>query len=124
VSKVASPHVVVLAAAVRKRLKKLSRTATAQYRQVVRAKILLEAAGGMRNAAIARKVGVHVETVRRLRKRFCVEGEAAMADRPHPGRVPVYGPTARLQIVETATGEKPEADSCGAVGLLHRFVVR
>lgn len=110
-SKVASPQVVVLPAAVRKRLKTLARTATAPYRQVVRAKILLGAAGGMRNAAIARKVGVHVETVRRLRKRFCVEGEAAIADWPRPGRAPVYGPAARLKIVETVTGEKPEADS-------------
>ena len=79
-SKVASPHVVVLAAAVRKRLKKLSRTATAQCRQVVRAKILLEAAGGMRNAAIARKVGVHAETVRR-------KPEASGRSWPGSGRV-------------------------------------
>ncbi|WP_406316838.1 hypothetical protein OHA77_06525 [Streptosporangium sp. NBC_01639] len=55
-SKVASPHVVVLPAAVRKRLKKLA-CASPPYRQVVRVKILLAAAGGMRNTAIAAKAG-------------------------------------------------------------------
>ncbi|WP_406316837.1 hypothetical protein [Streptosporangium sp. NBC_01639] len=34
-----------------------------------------------------------------------------MTDRPRPGRVSVYGPAARLKIVETVTGEKPETDS-------------
>ena len=89
-----SPYVVVLSAAVRTRLKKLARTAVAPYRQVVRARILLDAAAGRSNAATARTHGVHVDTVRRCRRRFRAEGQAALIDPPRPGRPRRYGPAA------------------------------
>lgn len=47
---------------------------TAEVRVVTRAKIVLAAAGRCSNAEIAAQVGVHVDTVRRVRSRFVVEG--------------------------------------------------
>jgi DNA-binding NarL/FixJ family response regulator len=44
-----------------------ARTATAPYRQVLRAKIVLLAAAGLANATIARRLGVTVNTVRKWR---------------------------------------------------------
>jgi len=81
---------VVLGAAQRTRLKKLAATASAPYRQVWRAKILLAAADNRwSRAAIARRYEAHPDTVRRLCARFREEGEAALVDRPRPGRPPL-----------------------------------
>lgn len=109
---VASPHdVVALGAAERNRLKKLARSPSTPYRLVIRARIVRTAAGGASNAAIARKLSVHVDTVRRWRRRFCNEGEAGLSDRPRRGRPRVYGADDRIKVVATVTEETPEADS-------------
>lgn len=109
---VASPHdVVALGAAERHRLKKLSRSLSASHRLVIRARIVRAAAGGASNAAIARKLTVHVDTARRWRRRFCAEREAGLADRARPGRPRIYGPEERIRIVGTVTEATPEADS-------------
>jgi transposase len=103
---------VVLGAGERKRLKKLARTASAPYRRVRRARILLDAADGRHaKAALARRHGVHPDTVGRLCVRFAAEREAALDDRRRCGRPPVYGAEARLRILGAATEETPEADS-------------
>src|SRR6266542_5748288 len=76
---------IVLAACDRHRLKRLERSQTAPYRQVVRAKIVLLAARGMSNERIACRVGVTVDTVRKWRGRFAAHGLAGLADRKRPG---------------------------------------
>jgi transposase len=86
-----SPLVVRLQASERKLLKRLVRTPTAQYRQVLRAKIVLAAGAGLTNAHIARRLGVTPNTVRKWRKRFIAEGLAGLADRKRSGRPRVYG---------------------------------
>jgi len=53
-----SPFVVMLTASQRRWLKALARRPTAQQRQVTRARIVLLAAAGWTNAAIARKLGL------------------------------------------------------------------
>jgi hypothetical protein len=50
---------IVLSASVRHRLKRLTRTASAEHRQVVRATIVLLAAGGLPNSGIAERVVFH-----------------------------------------------------------------
>jgi len=110
---------VVLGAAQRRRLKTLARTASAPYRRVTRAKILLAAADGrVPRAAIAARYDVHDDTVRRLCARFAAEGEAALCDRPRSGRPRRYGPDAQLAILTTATQTTPEADSHWSHALL------
>src|SRR6266536_4244183 len=53
---------IVLAACDRHRLKRLERSQTAPYRQVLRAKIVLLAARGVPNQKIAARLGVAVDT--------------------------------------------------------------
>ncbi len=85
-----SPFKVRLTASERKLLKARVRTPTAQYRQVLRAKIVLAASAGIANALIARRLDVAVNTVSKWRKRFSLEGLDGLADRPRPGRPRSY----------------------------------
>ncbi len=58
----------------RKILEALSRSATAPHREVVRARVLLLAADGVANTAIAARLGVSPGSVRAWRDRFGVQG--------------------------------------------------
>lgn len=102
-----SRDVVMLGPRRRGRLEALVRRGTAQVREVTRARIVLAAAGRLSNAEIAGQVGVHVDTVRRVRSRFVTEGMSFLADRPRPGRPLVYDLDARLLVVATATSIPP-----------------
>lgn len=87
-----SPHVIKLSAADRAVLEKQSRSYTARHADVIRAKIVLLCADGHPNAAIAARLGVHVNVVSTWRKRFFEAGPDGLADRPRPGR-PRSGPS-------------------------------
>jgi transposase len=87
----------VLAACDRHRLKRLERSQTAPYRQVLRAKIVLLAARGLPNARIAARLGITVDTARKWRGRFVAHGLAGLADRPRAGRPARFTP---LQVAE------------------------
>jgi Homeodomain-like domain len=69
-----SPFQITLRASERRWLKALTRRGTAQYRQVLRAQIVLLAATGWTNAGIARKLGLAPNTAGKWRKRFFQEG--------------------------------------------------
>jgi DNA-directed RNA polymerase specialized sigma24 family protein len=81
-----SPFVVILTASERRVLEGRLRRATAQQREVVRARIVLAAADGQQNAQIAGRLGVAVNTVSKWRKRFVEEGLGGLRDRRRPGR--------------------------------------
>jgi transposase len=87
-----------------------ARSQAAPHRAVIRARILLAAAGGASNAQIARDTGVHIDTVRARRKRFGQAGLAALGDARRPGRPKIYGPEARLRIAAAVTSAVPEAE--------------
>ncbi|MGP4092632.1 IS630 family transposase [Streptomyces sp. KR55] len=108
---VASPFQVAWDGEQRTLLEELTRSRTAPLRRVQRARAALACAEGHANAAIARALGVHLDTVRRWRKRFATEGLAALEDRPRPGRSRRYGPDVRLAIVATVTSARPATDS-------------
>jgi transposase len=95
----------------RHRLEAVVRSRTAPIRDVQRAQIVLGAADGLSNAAIARVLRIRQNTVRSWRGRFADHGMAGLVDRPRVGRPVVYGPDVHLRIVATVTGERPEADS-------------
>jgi transposase len=78
---------------------------------VIRARIILAAADGVSNAAIARTLSITVDTARTWRARFTAHGIAGLGDRKRSGRPPRYGPDVHLRIVATVTGQQPEADS-------------
>ncbi|MGW5459493.1 helix-turn-helix domain-containing protein [Streptomyces sp. NPDC003996] len=107
----ASPFQVAWDGEQRKVLEELARSRTAPLRRVQRARAALACADGGANAAIARALGVHVDTVRRWRKRFAADGLAALEDRPRPGRSRRYGPDAHLAIVATVTSAWPATNS-------------
>jgi len=87
----------VLAAGDRHRLKRLERSQTAPYRQVLRAKIVLLAARGVANQGIAARLHVTVDTARKWRGRFATHGMDGLKDRPRPGRPPRFTP---VQVAE------------------------
>ncbi|MFG2586579.1 IS630 family transposase [Streptomyces malaysiensis] len=108
---VVSPFQVAWDGEEHKVLEELARSRTAPLRQAQRARAALACAEGGANAAIARALGVHLDTVRRWRKRFAAEGLAALEDRPRTGRSRRYGPDVHLAIVATVTSARPETDS-------------
>ncbi|MDG4762511.1 IS630 family transposase [Solwaraspora sp. WMMD406] len=88
---------ITVSAADRHRLETLARSHAAGYQQVIRARIVRDAARGHSNAAIARRHQVTVDTVRRWRGRYADEGMAGLTDRPRSGRPPRLTP---VQIAE------------------------
>ena len=88
---------ITLSAAERHRLKALAHSHTAGYQQVIRARIVRDAAHGYSNAKIAGRQGVTVDTVRRWRGRYADEGFAGLADRRRSGRPPRFTP---VQVAE------------------------
>lgn len=91
-------------------LRELASSRTAPLRRVQRAHVALACAQGTghANAVIARTLRLHLDTVRRRRKRFTAEGLAALEDRPRPGHPRRYGPEAHLA---TVTSARPAVDS-------------
>jgi len=83
---------IILATAERHRLEKLAYSHTAGYQQVIRARIVLDAARGYSNAEISRRRGVAADTVRLWRGRHADEGMAGLADRHRSGRPPRFTP--------------------------------
>lgn len=106
-----SARAVVLEEEQRRQLEAVVRSRTAPVREVQRARIVLGAAAGRSNAAIARTLSIRVNTVRTWRGRFAEHGMGGLGDLPRPGRPPVYGPDVHLRIVAAVTSERPEADS-------------
>jgi len=83
---VTSPFVVVLTAAEETELLARVRSGRTEHRDRVRAQIVLAAAAGATNAAIAVGLGLCVDTARRWRRRFATNRLDGLTDRPRPGR--------------------------------------
>jgi transposase len=81
-----SPYVICLSGAERAGLESVSRRPTAPHRAVLRARIVLLAAGGAGNSEIAAQLRICEDTARKWRRRYCQGGPAALADAPRPGR--------------------------------------
>lgn len=72
-------------------LEKRASSRIASHSDVVRARIVLLAAEGVRNVEIAERTGVCVDVASKWRKRFCQEGLAGLNDRPRSGRPRTFG---------------------------------
>ena len=68
----------------------MSRRATAPFRLVLRARIVLLAADGLANCVIAERLGICEDTARKWRRRYCEQGIDGLADAPRPGRPRVF----------------------------------
>jgi transposase-like protein len=76
----------MLTASERRVLEGRLRRPTAPQREVVRARIVLQAADGEQNIMIAGRLGVAVNTVSKWRKRFVEAGLGGRGARQRPGR--------------------------------------
>jgi transposase len=88
---------ITLSAIDRRKLKALAYSHTAGYQQVIRARIIRDAAHGYSNTKIAARQRVHVDTVRYWRSRYADEGLPGLADRRRTGRPPQFTP---VQVAE------------------------
>ncbi|MFJ5804197.1 helix-turn-helix domain-containing protein, partial [Streptomyces decoyicus] len=82
-----------------------------EVRVVLRARVVLAAADGLANGAIARKLGVSVNTVRKWRGRFAARSVDGLRDAERSGRPKAYGPEVRLAIMATATSAPPHPET-------------
>jgi transposase len=104
-----SPYQVVLSDKDRRELTHRARSGRCPHRDVLRAAIVLAAAEGMTNAAIARGLGICVDTVRKWRARFCARGLPGLADRPRAGRRRTFSKTAEAEVKALACALPAEA---------------
>ena len=86
----------------RRALDKIVAAATSQVRQVERARIVLLAAEGRSNPAIAAELLCNVNTARLWRNRFLAQGLAGLADAPGRGRKPTIVGAREAEIVAAA----------------------
>jgi transposase len=99
---VISPYLIVLSAGEQPVLMARARSVRSAYRDRLRAQIVLAAAAGSTNVAIAAQVGVHVDTARKWRRRFAAARLAGLKDAPRSGRPPVFTATDRAEAIALA----------------------
>lgn len=90
-----SPYQIVLSDVERDELEARARRYTSAYAQVVRAKIVLMAADGLRNDQIAARLDTPRQVVSKWRKRFHEQRLAGLDDLPRVGRPPAFPPRGR-----------------------------
>ena len=83
-------------------VKRLAHSHTAPAQRVQRAQIIWRASCGESASAIAARVGLDGETVRKRIHRFNVEGLEALQDRHRSGRPPTYTPEQTAAVIATA----------------------
>ena len=88
-------------------VQKLAHSHTAPAQRVQRAQILWRASCGESAAAIAARVSLDGETVRKRIRRFNAEGLEALKDRYRSGRPPTYSAEQTATVIATAL-TKPE----------------
>jgi transposase len=90
---------------------------------VTRARILLKAAEGWEDRAIAAALSVGRATVERLRHRFVEEGLGALKERPRPGTQPKLDEKAEARLIAEACSGAPEGRKRWTLHLLADRVV-
>jgi len=88
-----SPYSIELTGEERLALEARARKYTLPYRDVVRARIVLLAAQGLRNDEIARRLDTRREVVSLWRKRFFEQRLAGLEELPRQGRPAIFSPT-------------------------------
>ena len=105
---ISSPFVIILSVADQAILSARAGSARAEHRMVIRATIVLAAADGHTNAAIAADLGMHIDTVRKWRRRFCQHGLDGLGDRPRSGRPAGFTPVQVAEVKALACTPPPE----------------
>ena len=90
-----SPYQILLSPEEAKELSRRAAKYTLPYFEVIRAKIILLAAQGLRNDEIAARLNTRREVVSMWRKRFFEQSVAGLEERPRPGRPRGFPPRTR-----------------------------
>jgi transposase len=90
-----SPFVIALRDQDRAVLEAAARRYTSPYRDVIRAKIVLLAAQGLRNDEIAQRLDTPRQVVSKWRKRFFERGLVGLEELARQGRPRVFSPRPR-----------------------------
>jgi transposase len=107
----------------REQLEHLLHRGTHATRKVTRARILLKAAEGAEDSAIAAALFVGRATVERTRPRFVAEGLAALEARPRPGTQPKLDAKAEARLIAEACRTAPAGRQRWTLHLLADRVV-
>jgi transposase len=91
----------------RQNLEQITRTRTAPYRAVQRARLILLAAEGMENKAIAREVGLSRSMVVKWRQRFAESRLEGLGDKPRSGKRPRYDRDTERRILALLDTDPP-----------------
>ena len=87
-----SPYSITLTSNEKSRLEDITRKYTSPYFQVVRAKVILMAAQGLRNDQIAERVSIPRQIVSKWRKQFFEDRLEGLENLPRSGRPPGFSP--------------------------------
>jgi putative transposase len=102
-------YIVCLTDEARQQLQALVCAGTRSVRVVRRAQILLKANEDLTDLEIVEHLGCSERQVRKIRRRFCVEGlEQALHDKPRSGKPPQFTPRQQQQMIALACTEPPE----------------
>jgi len=101
-------YLVTLSDEEREHLEQLLHSGTHATRKVTRARILLKAAEGWQDSALATALAVGRATVERTRQRFVEEGLGALEERPRPGTQPKLEAKAEARLIAEACSDAPE----------------
>ena len=107
----------------RQQLEDLLHSGTHATRKVTRARILLKAAAGVEDRAIAAALSVGRATVERTRRRFVEEGLGALEERPRLGTLPKLDAKAQARLIAEACSAAPEGRQRWTLQLLAERVV-
>jgi transposase len=99
---VQSPYQIVLSGQEEAVIVARARSVRGAYRDRLRARIVLAAAAGKNNVAIAAELGVCADTVRKWRRRFAAARLPGLKDAPRSGRPPVFTAADRAEAVALA----------------------
>ena len=100
--------VIELSAEEHTELQRTARSNRSSVREVFRARIVLLAAEGQENRAIAEQMHTRPDTVSKWRRRFAEQRMAGLIDRPGRGRKPHFGREVIERIVDDTVHRTPE----------------
>ncbi len=108
----------------REKLSKLVRNGKIQAEIVKRAYVLLHSDAGRTDLAIAEFLFCREDTVRRTRVRYRTEGlQAALEEKPHPGREPLLNAQQEAYLIALACSEPPAGQVRWTLELLTRRMI-
>ena len=116
-------YLITLEDAEREQLEQLLHSGTHATRKVTRARMLLKAAEGWEDQAIAAALSVGRAPVARRRQRFVEEGLGALEERPRPGTQPKLDAKAEARLIAEACSDAPEGRKRWTLHLLADRVV-